>query len=98
LFGEYVGAVFLLEIALAVEVCIALLIMCFVITILKIVYMFYYNACNIPPDSIGILPVIVSEKLNSWKSKLMEIFYDMSAFYGKRIRVVLNTFKAKAKW
>jgi hypothetical protein len=28
--------------------------------------------CNIPPVSIGILPVIVPEELNSWKSKLME--------------------------
>jgi hypothetical protein len=35
--------------------------------------------CNIPPVSIGTLPVIVPEELNSWKITVMEIFYDMSA-------------------
>jgi hypothetical protein len=35
--------------------------------------------CNIPPVSIGILPVIVPEEINSGKSKLKEIFYKVSS-------------------
>jgi anaphase-promoting complex subunit 8 len=54
--------------------------------------------CNIPPDSIGILPVDRVRGIKLRKSKLMEIFYDMSAFYGISIRVVFNTFKARVKW
>jgi hypothetical protein len=35
--------------------------------------------CNIPPDSVGILPVDCVRGIKLWKSKLMEIIYDMSA-------------------
>jgi hypothetical protein len=31
-----------------------------------------WRRCNIPPVSIGILPVIMPEELKSWKSNLME--------------------------
>jgi hypothetical protein len=38
--------------------------------------------CNIPPVSIGVLPVDHVRGIKIMESKLMEIFYEMSAYYG----------------
>jgi hypothetical protein len=54
--------------------------------------------CNIPPGSIGILPVDRVRGIKFMESKLLEIFYDMSAIYGKNIRDIFNTFKTRVFW
>jgi hypothetical protein len=46
--------------------------------------------CNIPPVSIGVLSVDHVRGIKIMESKLMEIFYEKSAFYGKSIRVVFE--------
>jgi hypothetical protein len=47
--------------------------------------------CNISPVSIGILPVIVSEELNSWKSKLMENIFMTCQHNTEKISVSFKT-------
>jgi hypothetical protein len=54
--------------------------------------------CNIPPVSIGILPVDRARGLMLSKVSMENIYYVISVYYGLSISVRFNTLEARAYW
>jgi hypothetical protein len=54
--------------------------------------------CNIPPVSIGIVPVNRPREFILEENIMENIHYVISAYYGLSIRGVYNTLKSRVFW